>query len=413
MPTHAKHLLFFTFIAVLASACARTPVATPVPASVDVAAPVDPSWPLRQADYRTTSGSIYLGNLDARIEELSRVVAARDLAVHRTALAGSLYHRYRVVGRLEDAEAALRLLDAAVDAEPAVAEHRLMRAIVRSGFHRFDEALQDLDAAAGAGASPESVIKTQREIRLALGDYESLREDFARSSELVEDFDLLALRADLRLQQGDPRGANFLYRAAQTQYRDVSPVPLSWLHLQQGIAHLRLGEVTDAKRFFAAAHERLPQYYLATEHLAECETLLGNHAVARDLYTQVIAQTGNPEFVAALAGLERAAGNTVAAERLAKQAEQEYAALLERNPAAYAQHAAEFFIEIGKPERADELARENLALRQDVGSWILLAQTAHATGDTARACAARARAVETALQPPELAELDAMAPHCR
>ncbi len=365
------------------------------------------------AIYRTTSGSIYLGNLDARIEELQRMVATRDMAVHRTALAGSLYHRYRVVGRLADAEEALRLLDASVAAEPDTAEHRQLRAVVRSGFHRFTEALEDLDAAAAAGAREDVLSKTRREIRLALGDYAQLRQDFALSSELTPSFDELAHRADLRLQQGDPAGANFLNRAAQTQYRDVNPVPIAWLHVQQGIAHLRYGNVDEARRFFAAAHERLPQYYLATEHLAECETRLGNHDVARELYTQVIAQTGNPEFVAALARLERAAGNAVDAERLTRQAEQEYAALLQRNPAAYAQHAAEFFMEIGKPERADVLARENLALRQDVGSWILLAQTALASGDPARACAARARAVETALQPPELAQLDALAPSCR
>lgn len=401
-------------IAVLLAACAATPNPDRSAESPVVAeAQVDPSWPLRIADYRTTSGAIYLGNLDARIEELTRIVGERDMAVHRTALAGSLYHRYRVVGRLDDAEEALRLLDAAVATEPAVAEHRQLRAVVRSGFHRFTEALEDLDAAAAAGAREDALSRTRREIRLALGDYAQLRDDFAVSSELTASFDELAHRADLRLMQGDPVGASFLYRAAQTQFRDVNPVPLAWLHVQQGIAHLRHGHVIEARRFFAAAHERLPQYYLATEHLAECETVLGNHDAARELYAQVIAQTGNPEFIAALAGLERMAGNRDDAERLTRQAEQGYADLLQRNPAAYAQHAAEFFIEIGKPERADALARENLQLRQDVASWILLAQTAQAVGDDARACDARSKAVQTALRPPELAELDALASRCR
>src|SRR5688572_8540954 len=78
----------------------------------------DPSWPLDTGAYRTTSAELYLGNVDARIAELRRIVAERDRNEHRTALAGSLYHRYRVLGRLEDAEEALRLLDAAVAAEP-------------------------------------------------------------------------------------------------------------------------------------------------------------------------------------------------------------------------------------------------------------------------------------------------------
>jgi hypothetical protein len=376
------------------------------------AAPVDPVWPLDPQAYRTTSASIYLGNLDARIEELQRLVSERDRNEHRTALAGSLYHRYRVLGRLADAEEALRLLDAAVAAEPEVAEHRLLRAVVLGGFHRFADALLDLDAAEAAGLPPAAAHKARREVRLALGDYLPLRDEFALAQELSPEFDELAHRADLRLLQGEPAAAEFLFRAAQAQYRDVNPVPLAWLHVQQGIAHLRHGRVEDARRFFAAAHARLPAYYLATEHLAECEARLGNLDAARALYGEVIAQTGNPEFVAALAGVEREAGNAEEADRLQAEALAGYEALMRRHPAAFGQHAAEFLIEIGQAPRADALAQENLKLRRDVGSWILAAQTAEAVGDLPRACAARERAVETAMRPPELAELDALAVRC-
>jgi hypothetical protein len=394
----------------LLAGCATTrDAASP---AAPLAAP-DPVWPLDTQAYRTTSAAIYLGNLDARIEELRRLVAERDRNEHRTALAGSLYHRYRVVGRLEDAEEALRLLDAAVAAEPEVTEHRLLRAVVLGGFHRFADALADLEAAEAAGLPREAAHKARRELQLALGDYAPLREEFARALELSPEFDELAHRADLRLLQGEPAAAEFLFRAAQAQFRDVNPVPLAWLHVQQGIAYLRHGRVDEARRFFAAAHARLPQYYLATEHLAECEARLGNHAAARELYRAVIAQTGNPEFVAALAGVERAAGDDAEATRLEAEALKGYEALLARHPAAFGQHAAEFLIQIGQAERADALARQNLALRRDVGSWILAAQTAEAVGDLPRACAARDRAVETSMRPPELAKLDGLAARCR
>lgn len=171
--------------------------------------------------------------------------------------------------------------------------------------------------------------------------------------------------------------------------------------------------MAEARRFFAAAHARLPQYYLAAEHLAECEARLGNLDEARGLYREVIAQTGNPEFIAALAGVERDAGNEAEAQRLEGEALKGYEALLARHPAAFGQHAAEFLIQIGQKERADALARQNLELRRDVGSWILQAQAALAVGDLPRACAARDRAVETAMRPPELAELDALGAQCR
>ena len=65
------------------------------------------------------------------------------------------------------------------------------------------------------------------------------------------------------------------------------------------------------------------------------------------------------------------------------------------------------------PGYADALARQNLELRRDVGSWILQAQTADAVGDLPHACAARDRAVETSMRPPELAALDGLAERCR
>ena len=390
------------------AACAGTRPTEPVePVAVDA------TWPLDTAAYRTTSATIYLGNLDARIDMLRTRSTQSDAPRLRSTLAGSLYHRYRVLGRLADAEEAATLIDAAVAAEPDVAEHRQLRAIIRAGFHRFGAALDDLDAASHAGAPPEALQRTRRDIQLALGDYAALRQELRDSGSLSQDFDELAHRADLRLLLGDATGSEFLYRAAQAQYRDVNPVPLAWLHVQQGIALLRQERVAEARRFFAAAHARIPQYYLATEHLAECETRLGNYDAARTLYRDVIAQTGNPEFIAALAGLERQAGNDAEAERLNRDAEAAYSALMARYPDAFGQHAAEFLIEIGQGERADALAQSNLALRHDIGSWILMAQTALAVGDVARACAARAQAVQTALRPPELAELDALAPRCR
>jgi tetratricopeptide (TPR) repeat protein len=248
---------------------------------------------------------------------------------------------------------------------------------------------------------------------MAQGRYDRLRDDFARSGEPVADFYELAHRADLRLMQGDLQGASHWYRAAQDLYHDVDPLPLAWLYSQQGIALLRHGRCDQAKAFFEAAYQRLPEYYLASEHLAECEAQLGNTERARKLYRAVIAQTGNPEFMAALADLEEQAGRAEIAAAARKDAEDGYRALLDRQPAAYAQHAAEFLLDAGKADEALALARDNLALRQDVGSLILMASAAAAAGQQAEACAAAARVRASGLQPPELGEIAGIEMSCK
>ncbi len=388
-----------------ASADASIPKAAPVPAFVD------PRWPISVEDYPTTSEAVYLGNLDARISEFERALAGNPPASVRNQLASALYHRFKIIGKVEDAERATALLDDAVRQEPEEASHRVLRAIVRSAFHRFAEAEADLAVAAKSGPAPE-ISQQQREIDLALGRYDRLEGEFGAGLPPTSDFYELVHRADLAVMQGDFDKANLLMRAAQLDFRDVSPVPLAWLHVQRGIASLRFGDIASAKTFFASAHQRMSRYFLATEHLAEVEAELRNFDIARKLYIDVIEQTGNPEFIAALAGLESAAGNKAESERLNADAKSAFAALYARHPDAYAQHYAEFLLETGDADKALELAERNIELRQDVGSWILLAQAAEAAGRSTRACEAFRRAAATGRTPPELAELHALGPRC-
>ncbi len=387
------------------------PVAGVQKPSAPMAAMVDPRWPVSVSDYPTTSAAIYLTNLDSMISEYGRVLGERPSAGLSTALAAVLYHRFKVIGRIEDAERAIGLLDDSVRAEPVEASHRLMRATAYGAFHRFAEAEEDLAVAAKSTDAGE-IAKSQREIDLALGRYDRLAADFTPTAPPTIDFYELAHRADLALMQGDLDRANFLFRSAQIEYRDVNPVPLAWLHVQRGIASLRFGDVAAAKPFFAMAHQRMPRYYLATEHLAESMTLLGEYDEARKLYLDVIAETGNPEFIAGLAALEDAAGNKEAAAARNAEAKVAYAELHARHPDAYAQHYAEFLLDLGDTERARALAERNIALRQDVGSWILLAQVADAGKDDARACEAWRNAIATGRNPPELAELSSLAKRC-
>ncbi len=360
----------------------------------------------------TTSETIYLGNLDDRIATMERALAERDDPAKRAILAGSLEHRFRILGRVADAERAMAEIERATRTQPALGDAHVVHAGLLSSFHRFDEARAALARAREYSADAEIAARLERDIALALGDYAAVREDIVRSDQLVPDFYGLAHRADLRVALGDLGGASRLYRAAQDFYADVDPLPLAWLYTQQGIALLRFGDAVNARRFFEAAHARLPSYVLAAEHLAETLALTGEREASRELYRKVVAQTENPEFIAALAEVEASLGDEDAARAHRAQAARVYNEWLARHPAAYAQHAAEFHLERGNAARAYALAAQNLALRRDAGSLILHAQAAEAAGALRAACASREAAVATGLKPPELAELDALTATC-
>jgi tetratricopeptide (TPR) repeat protein len=396
--------LIMVLLAAVLGGCAAAPApqVAPSPAAAEIFAQRYPLSPQQRA---TTSSSIYLGNLDARIEVLDDQLQRGDNPAVRGSLAAALLLRFRIIGRVADGERALELAAQAASAAPDLPDLQLVHAAALSAFHRFAQAEVALSRAQAAGADASVLARLRRDVWMAQGRYDRLQDDFARSGEPVADFYELAHRADLRLMQGDLEGASRWYRTAQDFYHDVDPLPLAWLYAQQGIALLRHGRCDQAQPFFEAAYQRLPEYYLASEHLAECEARLGNVERARELYHAVIAQTGNPEFVAALADLEHAAGQAERAAAARKDAEDAYRVLLARQRAAYAQHAAEFLLDIGKSDEALLLARDNLVLRQDVGSLILMASAAAAAGQPAEACAAVRRARATGLQPPEIGEI--------
>jgi tetratricopeptide (TPR) repeat protein len=391
-------------------ACAGMPQAD-APAVAAVVTPTS-GYPLSAQQRLTTSEDIYLGNLDARIAVLDRELATKPSASMQVQQAAALLLRFRVLGQLADGERGLELAAAASRLQPELADAQLIYASALSTFHRFEEAMMALERAHDAGADGQRLATTRRDLLMAQGRYGELAEDFAHAAEPVADFYELAHRADLRLLQGDLAGASLWYRAAQDLYQDVDPVPLAWLHVQQGIALLRHGQIAQARAFFAAAHARLPRYALATEHLAECEFLLGRHDQSRALYAAVIKQTDNPEFRAALARVETADGHADRARAERDRASAGYRRLLARHRAAYAQHAAQFFFEIGDIDSASPLAQENLQLRADVGSLILYAQVAQAGQHQDQACAALRRIQASGLHPPELRQLEPLTGNC-
>ena len=380
-------------LAVALAACAATPA--------DRVQPQEPTaarlpYPATESEIATTAGSIYMGNLDAQIAALQR----DDATAGSATLAGKLYHRYRITGRLADGERAAELLDLAIGRTPGDAEALALRATVHQAFHRFAAAQADLDRAAAAGLDPARAASMNRDLDLSLGRYARLSSDLARAGEPSPEFDESAWRAHLLGLRGDVPGASLQYFRAQQAYADVSPVPLAWLYTQQGIALLEAGDVAHAREFFAAAHERLPDFYLATEHLAECEARLGRLDAARTLYQAVIAQTGNPEFDAALADVEQQRGNPLAANEARRRARAEFETLLSRHHDAYAQHAAEFLLVDGDSQRAHALALENFELRRDVGSAMLLVRTGIAVDDAKAACDGAAVVLDSGLDPP-------------
>ena len=371
--------------------------------------------PLLPEQRLTTHGRIYVENLDGMIASLKTAIESRQpasgSALLRLKLARNLYHRFRIVGRLSDLVYARTMAEQITLDQPGNAQAWLLLGRMQAAFHDFNPAIESLQRAEQGQADQQGCAALRYEIEHAMGDgYLRPQVENPPAPDTLAEF---VQQANEAINDGDLGWADELLTVAQFRIRDSNPYPLAWLHVQHGIAFLRFGDPARARVFFRAAHARLPAYYLATEHLAETELLLGEGEAAAVLYQAVYLQTGNPEFLAGLAAAQKLLKLDQAVDTL-RQAFEEYQKLLERYPAMYGQHAAGFYLNHGRAKEALALAELNLGLRNDLQSIILFADAAFDAGNRDIACRKLKLGVNSGARPPELMDLQSrLGPACK
>jgi hypothetical protein len=358
-------------------------------------------------DIRTTDPSIAVGNLAAQISGVeARIAGAPDDAALRAELAELLAARAQYTGRIADQERALQIAEALAGDLPDDPTALLARASRRAAFHRFSEALADVDRAAAAGAGATATDEVRASILQALGRYDealAIRSATARRRPGTDSFGALA---SLQAERGAVDEATRLYAEARRSYRDVSPFPLAWLLFDEGLLHMRRGDLPRARALFAAAHRRLPSFAAAQCHLAEVEAELGQPERAVALLRPLAESADDPDAAGHLARILAAHGDAAAARRWRDRAAARFDALVARHPEAYADHAAEFWLNAGgDPDKALALAQRNLAARQTPRAYELVLAASLAAADTDVACATASQATRAAASSPSLADL--------
>lgn len=339
---------------------------------------------------RTTDGAIAIGNLDAQIAGNDRLARSRALsAKERASQADLLAQRGQILGRISDYEAAAAIAETLVHDAPGDPVAWLARASSRATFHRFTDALADLDEASRSGAAPSAVNPIRAGILQATGKEAEAMSIRHRLSAARPDILTLGAEATLRAARGELADAERLFAAAIAGYRDVSPFPVAWIEFQHGLVRMREEQYAEARELLSSAHRRLPQHAQAQGHLAEVEAALGRPDAAVALLRPLAETSEDPDYAAQLARILIESGQTDAATPWRTRAAARYDELTAKHPEAYADHAAEFWLAAGNdPARALGYAERNLALRPTVRAWELVVRAARATGNGDRACAA-------------------------
>lgn len=350
-----------------------------------------PGSPLSQQELPTTDGATAIGNLNGQIASFEKAENGADYAAQLVAL---LSMRGQYLGRLCDYDRADELAERLVRDRPKSGRAYLVRAGTRSTFHRFAEAEADLDRAARLGERPDALAAPRATLLQATGRYDEAlalrRAVSARGPDIVG----LAAEAALLGEMGDVDGAERRFIEAQHHHPDVAAFPVAWLYFQEGLLWERAGNLPRARRLYEASLARLDGYAPATAHLAGVEAATGARDRAVALLAPLVEKSDDPEYPGQLAALLREAGRAAEADALRDRARARYDDLLARHRAAFADHAARFFLGDGAdPARALALAVENANARRTRDAQTLLLEAALAAGSTAVGCEAADAAI--------------------
>jgi tetratricopeptide (TPR) repeat protein len=324
----------------------------------------------------TTSGVIALVNLQVQIDGLESQTAVAQ----RAELIDLLSLRGHVLGRIADVEHATALAEQLVCDAPADGLAFLARARTRATFHRFAEALADLNTADLLGSDRVSLNAERAAIFQALGRYDEALTLRQNAVERQPDFAALGALAGLQAERGQVAEAERLFAEGRRRYQGVSPFPVALLDFQRGLMWLEQGDLPAARAWFDAAQGHVPAYAPALGHLAEVDAALGEREAAISRLRPLAVSSDDPDYAAQLAGLLTETGQTQEACRWHTRAAARYDELMARHPAAFADHAAEFWLTTGADgQRALQLARQNLEIRQTPRAHALFHRAAQAS----------------------------------
>ena len=291
-----------------------------------------------------------MANLQAQIDGLAAQLAgARSscgpAVAERARLVDLLILRGDVLGRIADYERAAELALVLVRDAPDDGAAWLARARTRATFHRFAEALNDLEAAGGRGHA--ALDAEWAAILQAVGCYAEARVLRRDAAERRPDFTTLGALAVLEAERGEVAQAERLFTDARRRYRGVSPFPVASLDFRRGLMWLGQRDLHTARAWFDVAVGRVPAYAPALGHLAEVDAALGARDAAIDRLRPLAASSDDPEYATSLASVLSDAGYPQEAEHWRISAAARYDELVLRHPKAFVDHAAEFWLTVG------------------------------------------------------------------
>lgn len=291
------------------------------------------------------------------------------------------------------AEQALRK---SLEIAPQLAGASRHLAFVLYSRHEFERAATQAEKATELDPKDSHAYGILGDAYLEVGKYQKAQEAYQKMIQIQGDLHSYSRLSGLKSLMGDAQGAiEDLDRAVREGKANGRPrESVAWAQWQLGSEHFALGHVMEAEAQHLEALLTYPNYYRALAGLAQVRAAQKRYPEAIELYQKAIAIIPLPEYAATLGDVYTKIGRPEEAKKQYDLVEY-IGELNSLNRVLYNRELAYFYADHDlKLNKALELARKELEVRQDVYAYDLLAWALYKNGKPGEALAAITEALK-------------------
>lgn len=322
---------------------------------------------------------------DDRIKMYGALIAAREENNHyRNLLAATYIQKMRETMDFGYLDRASKILDEALSRDGSDYEALRLRSEVELERHEFSRVRDDSTQLTKMAPNDAWNWGTLGDAQIELGNYDKAADAYQRMVTMRPDMASYNRAAYFRFLIGDVDGAIDIMKSAITA-GSALPENVAWCLVELGKLYFKSGRIDEARRADLAAIQSFPGYHTAYAELGRAQAEMGDLRGAIASYKRAQASFPLPDYAGALYDLYMAEGNKTEADkqmdlvdlidRLGQAAQEK----VNRNVAMiYSDHDRRL-------NRALELARAEIAVREDIYTHDALAWALYKNGQFADA----------------------------
>ena len=287
-----------------------------------------------------------------------------------------LYLRASLTGSVEHIRLAKAEIERTLQTFSSSEELYLAEANINLKLHQLHDANEVLNKLPDLSDNTK-VLALKADIAMQEGNYAEAKSSYEANLLRRRSWDNIARLAYLKSIFGDIANAEALYVQAEDEISAKEMRSYAWVELQRGFLDFNHGRYEAAMAHYRQAEKAYSGYWLVHEYLAECLGAERRYQEAVSLFENVLERSPRPEVQQALGDLYIFMGKPEMAKAWHDRALATYLDSAQRGEVLYFHHLASFYADVRENgEEAIKWAGKDLGIRQnfaahDAMAWAL------------------------------------------